>query len=181
MTIESHHNSKNTSILEKLRRQQQQQQQEQEQHHLQQSESQLPTMNQPLSFVSPDEEAFQANKENTGDPHQNVIDCHPDEFAPLKPEEADECQLFEFFQDHDFSFLFDSTTTTTTTPTTPSSSSWSVVVSGHKRKFDETVQHRIPSESDDESDLHSDMNNYSAIHHSHSLLLGRRGKRQRRV
>ena len=38
-----------------------------------------------------------------------VVEYHPeelDEYAPLKPEEADDVQLAEFFEDHDFSFLF---------------------------------------------------------------------------
>ena len=32
-----------------------------------------------------------------------------DEFIPLKPEEADDCKLAAFLDDHDFSFLFEST------------------------------------------------------------------------
>jgi hypothetical protein len=41
---------------------------------------------------------------------QNIVEYHPeelDEFRPLKPEEADECELAAFLNDHDISFLFE--------------------------------------------------------------------------
>ena len=43
---------------------------------------------------------------------RNIVGFHPaelDEFMPLKPEEADDCKLAAFLDDHDFSFLFEST------------------------------------------------------------------------
>jgi hypothetical protein len=43
---------------------------------------------------------------------RNIVEFHPeelDEFTPLKPEEADYCMLAAFLDDHDFSFLFQST------------------------------------------------------------------------
>jgi hypothetical protein len=45
---------------------------------------------------------------------RNIVEFHPeelhDEFTPLKPEEADDCKLALFLDDHDFSFLFESIT-----------------------------------------------------------------------
>ena len=43
------------------------------------------------------------------EPSSSIVEYHPeelDELSPLKLDEADDVQLAEFFEDHDFSFLF---------------------------------------------------------------------------
>lgn len=56
------------------------------------------------SMESPSSESNERRK-------RNIVGFHPaelDDFIPLKPEEADDCKLAAFLDDHDFSFLFES-------------------------------------------------------------------------
>jgi hypothetical protein len=57
-------------------------------------------------------ESMKAPSSEANERKRNIVEFHPeelDEFTPLKPEEADDRKLAEFLDDHDFSFLFEST------------------------------------------------------------------------
>ena len=71
-----------------------------------------------------------------------VVEYHPnevDDLTPLKPEEVDECQLAELFQDHDFSFLFES----------PAKEASNQSVVGRKRKASSSALHEIPASAEE--------------------------------
>jgi hypothetical protein len=65
-----------------------------------------------------------------------------DEFRPLKPDEADEVKLAEFFQNHDFTFLFESSQ-----PNESCRNNTQDANNNRKRIASLSLRHVIPTES----------------------------------
>lgn len=117
------HASKNTATLERLRSRR---------------VSDASIISAATSFSSVDSDL------PSGEIKQNVVDFHPEELdglTPLRPDQVDECQLFELFQDHDFSFLFERSDASSDDATQRTSNCHS-----RKRKERSWSHHMIPEE-----------------------------------
>jgi hypothetical protein len=72
----------------------------------------MKTTSKTMVTLSKLSESMKAPSSESNERKRNIVEFHPeelDEFTPLKPEEADDCKLAAFLDDHDFSFLFEST------------------------------------------------------------------------
>jgi hypothetical protein len=71
----------------------------------------MKTTSKTMVTLSKLSESMKAPSSESNERQRNIVEFHPeelDEFTPLKPEEADDCKLAAFLDDHDFSFLFES-------------------------------------------------------------------------